>query len=60
LPFVGKKISGDKTAYSYLPESVQEFPSGKKFISFLENAGFNETKIHSLTFGIASIYTGKK
>lgn len=60
LPFVGNKISGDKNAYSYLPRSAQQFPSGKKFNDVLTGAGFNHTNVYPLTFGIASLYTGKK
>jgi demethylmenaquinone methyltransferase/2-methoxy-6-polyprenyl-1,4-benzoquinol methylase len=60
LPFIGKIISKDKRAYQYLPESVKAFPSGKDFIKLLDNAGFTNTKCLPLSFGIASIYTGKK
>ena len=60
LPFFGKVISGHKNAYHYLPESVKEFPAGKNFISKLAESGFVNNKCTPLTFGIASIYTGKK
>ena len=59
LPFVGKIITGDK-AYYYLPESVKNFPSGKKFTKLVENFGFKTLKVKSLSFGIASIYIFKK
>ncbi len=60
LPVVGRVVSKDNAAYTYLPESVQAFPDGKDFISIFEEVGFKSTKWHSLTFGISSIYTGKK
>lgn len=60
LPLVGKFVSKDNAAYTYLPESVQAFPDGKDFISIFEKVGFKKTKWHSLTFGISSIYTGIK
>ena len=60
LPFVGKIISKDRHAYSYLPESVKVFPSGKDFLKKLDKAGFTHTNFVPLTFGIASVYTGKK
>jgi len=60
LPFVGRLISKDTHAYSYLPDSVQSFPHGAEFKGKLENCGFLEVKIRRLTFGIASIYTGRK
>lgn len=60
LPFVGKIISSDNAAYTYLPESVQAFPDGTKFISILEKTGFTDTKCIPLTLGISSIYLGTK
>lgn len=60
LPTVGKLVSKDSSAYTYLPESVQEFPDGKNFTDILEKVGFNSTRCISLTFGISSIYFGKK
>jgi demethylmenaquinone methyltransferase/2-methoxy-6-polyprenyl-1,4-benzoquinol methylase len=60
LPMVGKMVSKDSSAYTYLPESVQAFPYGEAFTSKLENVGFKETQCKSLTFGISSIYLGRK
>jgi len=60
LPLLGKIISKDDRAYHYLPESVKAFPPGKDFIKLLNETGFTDTKCIPLTFGIASIYTGKK
>ncbi|UBM57825.1 bifunctional demethylmenaquinone methyltransferase/2-methoxy-6-polyprenyl-1,4-benzoquinol methylase UbiE [Marinilongibacter aquaticus] len=60
LPAIGRLISKDQSAYSYLPESVQAFPDGKDFLTIFEQAGFQQTQCKKLTFGICSIYTGKK
>jgi demethylmenaquinone methyltransferase / 2-methoxy-6-polyprenyl-1,4-benzoquinol methylase len=60
LPVVGRLVSRDMSAYSYLPESVKHFPSGEAFITKLKEAGFKDTKWKQLTFGISSIYTGVK
>jgi len=60
LPIIGKVISKDNSAYTYLPESVQAFPEGKRFLEILNNIGFNQTRCIPLTFGICSIYTGTK
>jgi demethylmenaquinone methyltransferase / 2-methoxy-6-polyprenyl-1,4-benzoquinol methylase len=60
LPKIGKVISKDNAAYTYLPASVQAFPDGKAFQKVLQKVGFNQTTCTSLTFGICSIYTGKK
>lgn len=60
LPIIGNVISKDNAAYTYLPESVQAFPQGSKFLEILNKTGFNHTECIPLTFGICSIYTGIK
>ena len=60
LPTVGKLVSKDSAAYTYLPESVNAFPDGKNFTDILEKVGFSNTKINTLSFGIASIYESTK
>ncbi len=60
VPLFGKLFSKDYRAYTYLPESVSYFPSGDEFINHLKNTGFVNTEKKELTFGIATIYTGKK
>jgi demethylmenaquinone methyltransferase/2-methoxy-6-polyprenyl-1,4-benzoquinol methylase len=60
LPFVGKLFSKDKSAYSYLPDSVFRFPDNEKFLALLARAGFSDTHQVKLTGGVASIYTGLK
>lgn len=60
LPIIGNVISKDNSAYRYLPESVQAFPQGSKFLEILRETGFKTTECIPLTFGICSIYTGIK
>jgi len=60
LPFIGRMVSKDSTAYTYLPESVNEFPDGEKLLSILAEVGFVENKCFPQTFGIASIYEAHK
>lgn len=60
LPIIGRSISKDQSAYTYLPESVQRFPEGKAFTDILENLNFKEVKWKPLTFGISAIYMGEK
>lgn len=57
LPALGRWISKDPSAYSYLPASVEAFPYGNNFLDKLKNAKLERLKIRSLTFGIASLYT---
>jgi demethylmenaquinone methyltransferase / 2-methoxy-6-polyprenyl-1,4-benzoquinol methylase len=60
LPFIGNLISGHKNAYTYLNQTVEDFPYGQEFADhFLEN-GFKKVNMHPLTFGIACIYVATK
>lgn len=60
LPKIGKLISRDPAAYTYLPESVQAFPDGDSFVRILNRIGFKDTLCKPLTLGISSLYTGIK
>jgi len=60
LPFWGRLFSNDKSAYRYLPESVEVFPDGEDFLAVLMKSGFTQTIQHRQTFGVATIYTGIK
>src|SRR5688500_3749159 len=60
LPRLGRLISNDKSAYTYLPESVEAFPDGMDFENILKKVGFKNTTCKSLTFGISSIFTERK
>ena len=60
LPILGKLVSKDNTAYTYLPESVAAFPDGEKFIEVLKKVGYKKQEWISLTFGISSIYIAQK
>lgn len=60
LPKIGRLFSGDSAAYTYLPESVQEFPYGDNFIRTLEQVGFKNNSCFPQTFGISTIYIGEK
>ena len=60
LPKIGKVVSQDQVAYTYLPESVQAFPDGNDFLKILSGLGYKNTTCKPLTFGISSLYTGIK
>lgn len=60
LPKIGRLVSRDKSAYTYLPESVEAFPDGEKFLAILQETGFKNTACTALTFGVSSIYTAQK
>ena len=60
IPTFGKLFSKDKRAYTYLPESVKEFPEGKEFVAILEKVGYKNVKTKLVSGGIATIYYGNK
>lgn len=60
LPLVGRLVSGHPWAYTYLPESVKEFPSPSELEGRMEAVGFRETGHRLLTFGIAALHWGSK
>lgn len=60
LPTIGGIVSGKKSAYSYLPDSVYKFPTAPNFSKMMEDAGFTDIVFTPLTFGICGIHTGVK
>ena len=60
IPLVGRIVSHDVRAYSYLPESIAAVPQGNTMLNLMRHAGFSETKFIPLTFGTCTIYTAKK
>jgi demethylmenaquinone methyltransferase/2-methoxy-6-polyprenyl-1,4-benzoquinol methylase len=60
LPKLGYMLSKNKEAYTYLNETIETFPSGEEFLKLMKDSGFITLKKYPLTFGIATIYVGKK
>ena len=60
LPFGGGIVSGQRQAYSYLPQSVGSFPQGAAFLELMADAGFEMTRAKRLTLGICAVYQGRK
>ena len=56
LPSVGRFISKDNSAYTYLPETIKAFPQGEVMQGILEKAGFGNVKFRRLTMGICTMY----
>lgn len=57
IPFVGRLVSKDVRAYSYLPESIAAVPQGDDMLQLMRDAGFEKCRFTSLTFGTCTIYT---
>jgi demethylmenaquinone methyltransferase/2-methoxy-6-polyprenyl-1,4-benzoquinol methylase len=60
IPAMGRLISNDKTAYSYLPKSIQAFIQGKDMVDTLLKNGFSEASYKAYTFGICTMYLASK
>lgn len=60
LPRIGGLISGHRTAYTYLPKSVANFPVQEELARRMTSAGFIDVKWRSLTLGIAAIHSGER
>ena len=60
LPFIGRIVSKDKSAYSYLPASVEHFPKPNIFVEMLAQKRLSNGQAKPLTFGIATLYTAAK
>lgn len=60
MPLVGRLVSKDSAAYTYLPQSVDAFPQGQRFLDLLAQAGGREARARALTGGIATLYTTRK
>lgn len=60
LPRIGGAVSKERSAYEYLPASVDEFPGPERFLPLLEELGFRNCRARSQSFGIAQIYTADR
>ena len=60
LPFYGRLISKDSSAYDYLNKTIAAFPQGETMMSILQSAGFTKTSFTRLTFGICTMYIAEK
>jgi len=58
LPLIGRLISKHSKAYSYLPESVLNFPEPPALAALMEAAGFQPVRWRTLTGGIVAVHTG--
>jgi demethylmenaquinone methyltransferase/2-methoxy-6-polyprenyl-1,4-benzoquinol methylase len=60
LPWMGGVISGSRSAYTYLPASVQGFPDQSQLSFLMEQAGFDQVCFENLTGGIAALHIGRR
>jgi len=60
LPLIGRLVSGHRTAYTYLPRSVANFPVEEELAERMKLAGFSGVSWSSLSFGVAAIHVGER
>jgi demethylmenaquinone methyltransferase/2-methoxy-6-polyprenyl-1,4-benzoquinol methylase len=60
LPLIGRLVSGHRTAYTYLPRSVANFPVEEELAAKMASAGFSRVKWSGLSFGVAAIHVGER
>ena len=56
MPLIGGLLTGNRRAYTYLPQTSKEFPCAKEFEAILVACGFEHVRFKTLTFGIAYAY----
>jgi len=60
LPLLGSFLTRKKSAYDYLGDSIEEFPSGHAMIDLIEASGFKHATLQPLSYGIATIYSAQR
>ena len=60
MPFIGKKVTGNKEAYSYLVESIRKFPNQIELSNQFVTAGFSRIRYRNLSNGIVALHSGWK
>ena len=60
LPAIGTRLTGNRRAYTYLPDSILRFPKPPEFLPMLREAGFTTARVRSLTFGICRLYEAER
>ena len=57
IPLMGRLVSKDRRAYSYLPESIAAVPQAEEMLDIMSRAGFVNPSFQRLTFGVCTLYT---
>lgn len=60
MPAIGRLVSRDSSAYTYLPQTMEAFPQGEIMQGILQKAGFSEVEFRRFTFGLSTLYTATK
>ena len=60
IPLMGRLVSHDSSAYTYLPQSIRAFPQGEVMSESIRRAGFSDVRFRRLTFGVCTLYMATK
>ena len=60
MPYIGESVTGDRSAYTYLVESIRQFPTQPELSGMFSDAGFSRVKYRNLSNGIVSLHSGWK
>lgn len=60
MPWIGGLLSGLRSAYEYLPDSISRFPDQQTLASMMRAVGFAEVEFENLSGGIAALHTGRR
>ena len=60
IPLVGRLVSKDRRAYSYLPESIAAVPARTAMTALMTAAGLTRASHRPLTLGVCTLYTGRR
>ena len=60
MPLIGRLISHDDSAYTYLPRSMAAFPQAEQLVPSLQDCGFSDVQFKRFTFGLSTMYLATK
>jgi demethylmenaquinone methyltransferase/2-methoxy-6-polyprenyl-1,4-benzoquinol methylase len=60
LPWVGGWLSGSRSAYEYLPDSISKFPDQEALAAMMRDAGFDNVTFENFTGGVAALHLGER
>lgn len=60
MPLIGRLVSHDDSAYTYLPHSMEAFPQAEQLVPMLRRCGFSEVTFKRFTFGLSTMYLATK
>lgn len=60
MPLIGRIVSRDAKAYTYLPSTMEVFPQGEQMQEILQRVGYRDVQFRRFTFGLSTLYTAAR